>query len=139
MSAKYEELCWPNQKPFKLFKNQKAIETNKLPTGKNFLQINTDEWTMASRKLKDCAFRMYMYMCNNQHGHRYGLSPTDVCQELGISERSYRNAVKELIENGYLVEYTGKTKLNYDYYMFYSTPLEYVSEKEYDYVVGKKE
>ena len=139
MSAKYEELYWSNQKPIKLFKNQKAIETNKLPTGNSFLQINSNEWTMASRALKDCAFRMYMYMCDNQHGYRYGLSPSDVCQELGISERSYRNAVNELIEKGYLVEYTGKEKLNYDYYMFYSTPLKYVSEKEYDYTVEKKE
>lgn len=91
--------------------NQKAIKVNKKrnPVDKTDIRISDlfkNDLFAASRNLKDTTFKLYIYLISNQEEYVSGLSKIDVMNKIGISESSYKRAMKELEEKGYLV-YTG--------------------------------
>ena len=49
------------------------------------------------------SFGLYLYLCGNQNGYPLSLSSVAVQQALGISDSSYRRAVEDLLEAGYLI------------------------------------
>lgn len=93
---------------FKGVPNQKAFRVNKRrePNDKTDVRISDlfkRDLFEASKDLKDTTFKLYIYFISNQDGYIGGLSKVDVLNKTGISESSYKRAMKELEEKGYLV------------------------------------
>ena len=90
----------------KFYPNQKVIITKKTCSDEQhvYSRDNVDAVLAAARILPDRAFKLYVSMNLHQDGYTYGLSPVDIHGRIGFSEKKYRQAVDELIENGYLVE-----------------------------------
>ena len=68
-------------------------------------------------KLTRCGFGIYLYCSGNMNGYKFGLSSHAIQAALGISDSSYRRAIKELLENGYFLEGVNDKTLH-----FYTTP-----------------
>lgn len=84
------------------YPNQKIVEVNKPSYTQNFLTIGSEEWIDACNNLTYSTFKIYLYLANNANGFKMALSPKAIMKKIKISENTYRNAVKELIEQGYL-------------------------------------
>lgn len=100
------------------FPNQKYITISKqiADIDNIFTTITIDELQHAMRELKKgSALKMWLYFVKNKDGYSFYLSCAEA-KRWGISEDSYRDGIKELIQKGYLVE-CGHNK-----YLFYSTP-----------------
>lgn len=100
--------------------NQKSIVTKKTASGAGspYGICNVSAVLTAATALSDRAFKLYMRMNLHQDGHTYALSPVEICNSIGMSDKRYRDAVKELIEKGYLVQSEKHKAL----YMFYEFP-----------------
>jgi ferredoxin len=61
----------------------------------------------AAQKLDAGAFKLWVYFAKNQNGYEFALSSSEVEKTFGMKIKQYNNAVKELIEKGYLVEICG--------------------------------
>lgn len=88
--------------------NQKAYRVNKRrePADKEDVRVSDifkSDILLASRELKDTTFKVYMYLIMNQDGFIGGLSRQDIINKTGVSESSYKRAMKELGEKGYFV------------------------------------
>ena len=116
---------------YSLVKNQKAFKIYKRREQKNSTDVRISDLfkndiLYACRDLKETTFKLYIYLVSNQDGYIGGLSCSDVMAQTGISESSYKRAVKELVDKGYLV-YTNKfaedsTGCAAPLYNFFSTP-----------------
>lgn len=78
----------------------------------------------ASRNLNDGAFKLWVFLSANVDGYQFDLSSKAMLNEFGIKKGQYDNAVKELIEKGYLVDenasHPPEDVLNY--FGFYQIP-----------------
>lgn len=113
----------PNQKAFIVYKKREAKNKNDVRLADIFKQ----DILAASRDLKDTTFKLYMYFVSNQDGFIGGLSKTDVIAQTGISESSYKRAIKELEEKKYFI-YSGQRATDKQgavlpLYNFYAVPL----------------
>lgn len=93
----------PNQKAFRIHKKREMENKMDIRISDLFKQ----DIFAASRDLKDTTFKLYMYFISNQDGFIGGLSKVDVIAQTGISESSYKRALTELTEKGYL-KYNGQ-------------------------------
>lgn len=86
--------------------NQKSIITHKTKSDKASAYgiFNVEGTLKAASCLSDRAFKLFVRMNLHQDGHRYALSPAEIQKAIGMSDKRYREAVKELIEKGYLVQ-----------------------------------
>lgn len=91
----------------KTYPNQKIVKIKKEKYNSNFLQIGIDEWQGACKKLSGSGFKLYLYLASNANNYDLALSAKDVEESVGISHSSYKNAVQELINTGYLEFKTG--------------------------------
>ena len=112
----------PNQKAFRIHKKREPIDKNDVRIADLFKQ----DIFLACKDLKDTTFKLYIYLISNQDSYVGGLSKVDVIDKIGISESSYKRAMKELEEKGYLT-YNGEraedTKgENLPLYEFYARP-----------------
>lgn len=116
---------------FKGVPNQKAFRVNKKrePEDRNDVRISElfkKDVFYASRDLKDTTFKLYMYFISNQDQYVGGLSKVDVINQTGISESSYKRAMKELEEKHYLIYFGQRAEdcsgANLPLYEFYSRP-----------------
>lgn len=100
--------------------NQKIVVTKKTVSDEeNFYgKCNIEACMTAARVLTDRAFKLYIRMNLHQDGYTYALSPVAIENDTGMSDRRYRVAVQELIENGYLVQTERK-----NVYEFFENPL----------------
>lgn len=64
--------------------------------------INLEALAIASKELKNSAFKLFIYLAKNQNSYKFALSNKDFKDYSGINRTGYDNAVKELIEKGYL-------------------------------------
>ena len=78
---------------------------------------NIEAECAAARDLKYSSMILWLYLSRNQNGYEIALSPKDVEETMGLSERTYRTCKNELMEKGYLVQVKGNR------YMFYEKPL----------------
>ena len=78
---------------------------------------NIEAECAAARDLKYSSMILWLYLSRNQNGYELALSPKDVEETMGLSERTYRTCKNELMEKGYLVQVKGNR------YMFYEKPL----------------
>lgn len=102
--------------------NQKTTTVHKEPTDKKHIYacINNEALSKAAINLsKGSAFKLWVYFAMNQNGYTFELSAVAVQQFCGITEKTYREAVKTLIAENYLVQ-RGDT----NYYDFYELPKE---------------
>lgn len=58
----------------------------------------------AMRILKGNAFKLYMYLLSWDGQKYYDFSPAGIAKELQMSDEGARNAKKELINRGYIIE-----------------------------------
>lgn len=98
--------------------NQKIVTVNKEPCSKckHYAMINIEAMEGASRDLRAGSFVLWCYFAKNQPGYQFALSNTAALESMGIKRDAYNNAVKELMEKGYLVQCCG------NYYQFNERP-----------------
>lgn len=89
----------PNQKAFRVHKKREPEDKNDVRVSDLFKR----DLLAASKDLKDTTFKLYVYLISNQDNYIGGLSKVDVIDKTGISESSYKRAIKELEEKRYLI------------------------------------
>lgn len=89
----------PNQKAFRVHKKREAEDKADVRIADLFKKDVLD----ASKNLKDTTFKLYIYLISNQEDYIGGLSKAEVINKTGISESSYKRAMKELEEKKYLI------------------------------------
>ena len=116
----------------KSYPNQRIVKTEKKePTDKNNLYavMNIKALQTAMVNLTPSGFKLWTYFDKNQEGYTMAVGPSSVV-EWGIKRSTFKTAMNELIEVGYLVE----TSPNH--FSFYEMPQEVVYnitiEKKYD-------
>ena len=92
----------------KLYKCQKAFRINKVrksesSTDVRISDIFKNDILDAAKDLNGVAFKVYMYLLSNQEGYVGGLSRADITARLGISSKSYDNAITELENKRYFI------------------------------------
>lgn len=105
-----------------LYPNQKTIRiTRVLPTA-NYTILSKPAMQTAMKTLTPSAFKLWVLFCG--YGN-YDLSvgPEYVKEATGVKPTSYKNAMAELEENGYL------TKLGKSLYQFREYPLKTPTEE----------
>lgn len=90
------------QRGFELFPNQKAVRINKPKAKAPFFALEDDALYSAFRELSYEEFKLYAYMADNKDNYEFALSRERVCELCGMSEASYKRAVKGLKEKGYI-------------------------------------
>jgi len=80
----------------------------------NFLTQYIDILT-ASKELSGAAFKMYIYLCQEENNSEINFSPTKIKDDLGIAIGSIHNGFRQLFEKGYL------EKIKDDIFIFHST------------------
>ena len=100
--------------------NQKSIITHKTVSDDSHIygKCNVEATLCAAKELSDRAFKLYIRLNLHQDGHTYALSPVAIQADIGMSDKRYREAVKELTEKGYLVQNEKHKSL----YVFYEFP-----------------
>lgn len=99
------------------YANQRKVTTHKPPFEGHFLQVSKADWMAAYQNLNRGDFGLYLYLCGNQNNYEFYLSSADVQKQLGVSDSTYRRAVKSLQAKGYIT--IGKNE--HDFH-FYTTP-----------------
>lgn len=97
--------------------NQKTVNVVKAESNKDnyYCITNLDALRMAMINLKGETFKLWCYLNKNQNGYTLALSKVDAISWGIGSKSSYDRAVKDLIEQGYLVE---TSKGHYDFYEY---------------------
>lgn len=114
--------------------NQRSVITHKTLSDKEhpYGICNIAATLTAAKELTDRAYKLYIRMSLHQDGHTYALSPVEINNNIGMTDKRYREAVKELIDKGYLVQHKDHKSV----YIFYEAPaIDNVSvlPKEIDY------
>ena len=108
----------PTDRTVKLVPNQKLIIVNKAESNKKNLYcvLNLQALDRACNVLQSKAgIKLYLYLAKNQDKYTFALSSRHFEEWAGVSKTAYDTAVKELIDNGYLVLKKDK-KETYDFY-----------------------
>lgn len=97
--------------------NQKCVMTHKTLSDETHLygKCNIEATLLAAKTLSDRAYKLYTRMNLHQDQYGYALSPTEIRGSIGMSEKRYQQAVRELIEKGYLIRRKNRSNL-YDFY-----------------------
>lgn len=102
------------------YPNQKHIKVIKEPCDRKhiYAMINIAAMRNVAQQLKPAAYKLWTYFAKNQQYYELDLSSKVVENEFNMKKDMYDNAVKELIDKGFLVLNKGKT-----IYQFYEMPL----------------
>ena len=92
----------------KLYKCQKAFRVNKMRNPENDTDVRLNnifkkDILDAAKDLNGVTFKVYVYLLSNQDGYIGGLSRADITAKLGISSKSYDNAILELEDKKYFI------------------------------------
>ena len=96
--------------------NQKTVAVNKEKCDKNnlYMCLNIDALQNAMKDLTPAQLKVWMYFAKNQNNYVFELSSVAVCGFCNISDKTYRDAVKTLVEKRYLVK--REDSKMYDFY-----------------------
>lgn len=96
--------------------NQKTVSVNKEPCDKKHLYtcVNIDALTHAMKDMTPAQFKVWFYFAKNQNNYTFELSSVAVQNFCNISDKTYRDAIKILIEKRYLIK-RNDSKI-YDFY-----------------------
>lgn len=101
--------------------NQKVLEVSKHDKSTSE-QLVAVRWQQAERiainTLTHSALKLWMAVTQNADGFVFGLSPAYMAEEFALPIASYKRAVKELQEKGYMVAKEGKKNS----FIFYDIP-----------------
>lgn len=86
------------------YPNQNTIIVYKKNSGGVFIMLDWEDLAMAARDLTPVGFKLYLYLAKNQDNYQLNFSSKDFCKTLDVSDRSFRDAKKLLIQKGYLQE-----------------------------------
>ena len=111
------ERTQPNGATYYVFANQKEVCVKRPKVRSPFFQIDEKYLWNAMQELNGGEFKMYCYLASNKNGYRFALSPKSVQRVTGMTKCTYENAVKGLVEKGYLIQYKDK-----NYYHFVLDP-----------------
>lgn len=100
--------------------NQKIITTKKTISDDAHIYgiCNISATLSAAKELTDRAFKLYLRMSLHQDGYTYALSPVEICNSIGMSDKRYREAVNELITKNYLTQSENQRNM----FVFYENP-----------------
>ena len=86
--------------------NQRIIYIERISdqVRKEFFKIGHEQLNKAASDLGGNAFKLYIYLCDNQADYRLELSSKHFISWSGTSESTYDRAFKELKEKQYLIE-----------------------------------
>ena len=86
--------------------NQKVVNVNKEPcdTKNIYARINIEAIQNAINDLKPSTFKIWMYFAKNQEGYEFELSSVAVCGFCSVSDKTYREGIKEMIAKRYLIQ-----------------------------------
>ena len=105
--------------------NQRIITVKKAPADKEHLysSINLQAMEKACNTLQSKAgIKLWLYLGKNRPNFNLALSREDFMSFAGCAETAYKNAVKELIQTGYLKHDGG------NYFTFYEAGQNYLIE-----------
>lgn len=94
---------YANQKEIKLG-HLNDITYKKGDTGAFLQPLKWEPIKEAMRILNGNAFKLWMYLFSWEGNGKYDFSPSGLAKELKMSDEGARNARKELIDRGYLIE-----------------------------------
>ena len=98
--------------------NQKVVQINKAPCDEMnvYAKMNVEAIDKAAKDLsKGSAFKLWVYFAKNTNGFEFELSAVAVQTFCGVTEKTYREAVKELVAKRYLVP-RGEKSNHFDFY-----------------------
>lgn len=106
--------------------NQKTVLVSKETCNKNnlYATINLKALNYAAGQLSGDGFKMWVYFSKNQNGYEMELSSKHAEQTFSLSKRRYDNAIKELIEGGFLVDSNIDQQAVKNSWTFYEFPLD---------------
>ena len=91
--------------------NQKIVICDRwegaIPNGETYTMVIHSIDKRAMFDLDGNAYVLYHYLCQNKRGFELALSPTAVKADTNMGKSAYDNAVKQLIEKGYLTNVRG--------------------------------
>jgi DNA-binding MarR family transcriptional regulator len=95
-----------NMSKIKTVPNQNIYVIHREAVGKNFIQINKENYTKAYRDMSksSAALGLYIWLVGNQDKYKFGFSPQAIENQLGMARASCHGAVKRLEELGYIVQ-----------------------------------
>lgn len=94
---------YPNQKTITLG-HLADITYRKTDEGAWLQPLKWDPVKEAMRVLNGNAFKLWMYLLSWEGKGSYDFSPANIAKELKMSDEGARNARKELIDKGYIIE-----------------------------------
>jgi len=84
---------------------QTTVKTQEKGSKDNLLSIRSQQGErIAMKTLTPSALKIYLFVTANANNYHFLLTSNDVTAELGISRRTYTSAIKELIDNGFLIK-----------------------------------
>lgn len=91
-------------------KNQKTIQIDK----GDFTTAYYDLLEASKNLSSGAAFRLYVYLCEEENGNEITFVPARIKEDLGISINSVQNGFSQLLEHGYL------EKIKDNFFIFHS-------------------
>lgn len=104
---------YPNQKTIRI--KYKAPCDNK----HIYAKINKDALFWAMKRYsgrKAPTFQLWLYLASNQEGYEFSLSQKAVEEDIGLKADAYHTAVKNLIDDEYLIQRDKEKKTIFDFY-----------------------
>lgn len=84
---------------------QTTVRTQERGSKENLLSIRSQQGEkIAMKSLSPSALKIYLFVTANANGYHFLLTSNGVIAELGFSRRTYTSAMKELIDQGFLIK-----------------------------------
>ncbi len=84
------------------------IQRTSLQVKKDYFKIGNPQLNKAVYDLSGNAFKLFVYLADNENSHKEELSSSYFCSWANISDSTYRRSFKELVDKGYLRKHKEK-------------------------------
>ena len=98
---------------------------------KDYFKIGNSQLDKAAADLSGNAFKLYIYLADNQNNYKLELSSKHFIQWSGTSDSTYDRAFKELKDKGYLIKAPDKKNI----YLFVEESRNYNERHKEDKIV----
>ena len=98
---------------------QTTVRTQEKGSRENLLSIRSQQGEkIAMMRLGQNALKIYLLVTSNANGYHFLITSNNVTEELGFSRSTYTRAIKELIDEGFLIKRTDGSEV----WEFYDNP-----------------
>ena len=113
--------------------NQRIIYIQRISADvrKDYFKIGNSQLDKAAADLSGNAFKLYIYLADNQNNYKLELSSKHFIQWSGTSDSTYDRAFKELKDKGYLIKAPDKKNI----YLFVEESRNYNERHKEDKIV----